>query len=83
MTMVRWPVLLALLVSLGICGAAELRSRQKFAETRHEIAMREAELQKLADIDQQVLEHQKKQASLKKRVDLLQRVYQTTQRNAH
>jgi len=43
MPMVRWPVLVALLVSLGICGFFEVRGRQKYAETQQQIAMRKAD----------------------------------------
>lgn len=84
MVMVRLPVVLALIVSLGVCGVSEMRARQKYAQTQHQIELRNAELQKLADIDQQLQAFQKRKAELQRRIDLLEQLYTTTaQRSAH
>ncbi len=79
----RWPVLIALLLSLAFCGFFELRARQKYAATQQQIALRQAELQKISDVDAQVQAYQKQKAELQHRIDLLQQIYAAAQKGNH
>ncbi len=81
--MVRWLVVAALIVSLGICAISEVRARQKYALTQHLIARRQGEIQKLADIDHQVQAFKKQKDALQRRIDILQQLYTAAQRGAH
>ena len=80
--MSRWPVLIALLISLGLCGFLELRARQKYSATQQQIALRQAELQKIAEVDVQVQAYRKQKADLQRRIDLLQQIYSAAQKGS-
>jgi len=70
----RWSFVAALLVSLGVCGYAEYRAQEKYAETQRQIAARKAELQQLSDLDQRIQAYKKLKDTLQRRIDILQQL---------
>jgi hypothetical protein len=66
----------SLLLSLLICGAADLIARRKIDERRHQLVEKQRELQKVGPIVDEVLAYQNQKDKLQARIDVINQLKQ-------
>ena len=69
--MFKWILAVALILSLLVCGAADLIAERRLADLRADIARKRAELRPLHDLDQEVIAYQKQKDALQQRIDII------------